>query len=184
MRQQPHCQRSCTLTVRRVRNSVVKITVNMNVPAGVHRCLARSDHNTAIAADQQRYMTRLLQVGVTRLLTCSQAIHRPGQLLIRRKSNDEEGSWGLRHLPHRAFYSRLPSVARADARRDRLERLFIAGIRRAASVRNSQNVVCALCCSLFMVQTLSPEEGPACDNRADQKLSTCHSVSQYSRIDT
>ena len=62
--------------------------------------------------------------------------------------------------------------------------VFIAGIQRAASVRNSQNVVCALCCSLSMIQTLPPEEGPACDNRADQKLSTCHSMSQYSRIDS
>jgi hypothetical protein len=48
--------------VRRVWSGVVKITVdieNMNVfRAGVLQSLGGSDHNAAIAAEQQRHMSR------------------------------------------------------------------------------------------------------------------------------
>jgi hypothetical protein len=52
--------------VRRIWSGVVKITVdieNMNVfRAGVYQSLGGSEHNAAITADQQRHMSRLLQI--------------------------------------------------------------------------------------------------------------------------
>ena len=67
MRQEPHSAGCRTLATFGIRWRVVEIAIdveNMNIfRSEIHECLSRSDHDTAIAADQQRNVSRLLQIG-------------------------------------------------------------------------------------------------------------------------
>src|SRR5882724_6318218 len=66
MGQQPHCQACRTLAARGIWRSVVEVTIyveNMNVlSTTTGERLSCSNHNTAIAADQQRNLSWFLQV--------------------------------------------------------------------------------------------------------------------------
>jgi hypothetical protein len=86
MRQQPQAARCCTLAALGFWSSIVEITIhveNMNIfPGGAHQRLSRSDHDAAVAADQQRYMPWLLQVGQDTSTDTVPGNPRAGQLLI------------------------------------------------------------------------------------------------------
>ena len=67
MRQEPNGARCRTLAALGIWSSIVEITIdveNMNIfPRHARQRLSRSDNHATIAADQQRNMPRLLQVG-------------------------------------------------------------------------------------------------------------------------
>lgn len=67
MGQEPHGAGRRTLAAPGIWRRVVEIAIdieNMNIFRNAHEGLSRSDHHTAIAADQQRDMHELLQVGL------------------------------------------------------------------------------------------------------------------------
>jgi hypothetical protein len=85
MRQEPHGHGGRTLAALGSWRSVVEITIdveNVNVfPGDAPQRLSRSNHQAAIAADQQRDMPGWRRTGPIRSPTQSQASG-PGQLLI------------------------------------------------------------------------------------------------------